>query len=146
MERRLKAQLWLRASFTKRFGNSVQTCLCAAKFWSALMQMPSPVRGYWNYSVDPKSQDPKASVLKVSFFWCYWNIKYHHSICFSSLGGIHPLCDANGYSTGMCTLSSTDILLWKSRMVSPSYYQVTETERLGKLCQGRSKTLVGTGS
>lgn len=69
MERRLRAQLWLRASFTKHFENVAQTRLCAAKFWSALMQlqMPSPVRGYWNYRNDPKSQDPKASVLKGSF-------------------------------------------------------------------------------
>lgn len=82
MERRLRAWLWLRASFTKHFGNTPQTCLCAAKFWSALMQLqvPSPVRGYWNHRNDPKSQDPVASVLKVSFLLMlleYWISPFH---------------------------------------------------------------------
>lgn len=62
MERRLRAQLWLRASVTKHFENAAQTCLCAAKFWSALMQLQMPLL---SEAIGTREMLPRAKIPRL---------------------------------------------------------------------------------
>lgn len=58
----------------------------------------------WTREMIPRTKTPRFQCWKYPFFWCYWNIKYHPSLCFTSLGGILPHCDVSERSRpGMCT-------------------------------------------